>query len=125
MEVFKPDCSGLPQTCPQPPESEARELKCTCPTVKCEWKQWSAWSATCGLASRTRTIETIKVSSFTFTDLFCFLYPYFCYSYLLSSTPIAKQSPLCRSFTCCCPHTIQIVSLSGLSTKIQSCFGFM
>ncbi|XP_078353361.1 uncharacterized protein LOC144638092 isoform X2 [Oculina patagonica] len=62
VEVFKPDCSGLPQTCPQPPESDARELKCTCPTVKCNWKQWSAWSATCGSATRTRSIETVKTT---------------------------------------------------------------
>ena len=64
VEVFKPDCSILPQSCPQPPESDAREIKCSCPTVNCKWKKWSAWSATCGVATRTRSIETIKVSSF-------------------------------------------------------------
>ena len=75
VEVFKPNCSGLPQTCPQPPESEARELKCTCPTVQCKWKQWSAWSATCGSATRTRSIETIKVHTFFYT---VFSYPCCC-----------------------------------------------
>ncbi|CAH3168650.1 unnamed protein product [Porites evermanni] len=62
VEVFKPDCSGLPQSCPQPPESDAREIKCSCPTVNCRWKEWSAWSATCGAATRTRSIETIKTT---------------------------------------------------------------
>ena len=64
VDVFKPDCSGLPQSCPQPPESDAREVKCNCPTVQCNWNEWSAWSATCGTATRTRSIKTVKVRNF-------------------------------------------------------------
>ena len=62
MEVFKPDCSSLPQSCPQPPENDAREIKCNCPTVNCKWSEWSAWSATCGPATRQRTVTTEQVS---------------------------------------------------------------
>lgn len=59
--MFKPDCSGLPQTCPQPPENEAREIKCDCKTVNCKRGEWEAWSATCGLATRKRSITTEQV----------------------------------------------------------------
>ena len=62
MEVFKPDCSSLPQSCSQPPESDAREIKCSCPTVNCKWSEWSDWSATCGPATRQKTVTTERVS---------------------------------------------------------------
>ena len=61
IEVLKPDCSGLPQSCPEPPQSENREIKCSCPTVNCTWSQWSDWSATCGPARRQKTVTTQQV----------------------------------------------------------------
>ena len=61
ITVNKPSCAGLPQECTEQPETDSREVKCTCPTVECKWNAWSTWSATCGAASRTRTIKTIKV----------------------------------------------------------------
>lgn len=61
MEALKPDCSGLPQSCPEPPQSENREIKCSCPTVNCTWSQWSEWSATCGPAIRQKTVTTQQV----------------------------------------------------------------
>lgn len=61
VEVFKPDCSGLPQTCPQPPESDPRNVTCDCQTVNCTKGEWEAWSATCGLATRKRTITTEQI----------------------------------------------------------------
>ena len=59
--VQQQDCSGLPQTCSQPPQKESRKTMCACPTVTCSWNQWSEWSASCGKATRKRTIQTIKV----------------------------------------------------------------
>jgi len=61
MEALKPDCSGLLQSCPEPPQSENREIKCSCPTVNCTWSQWSDWSATCGPAIRQKTVTTQQI----------------------------------------------------------------
>ena len=61
ITVNKPSCVGLPQKCTEQPQPESREVKCTCPTVECRWNEWTKWSATCGLATRQRTIKTIKV----------------------------------------------------------------
>ena len=61
ITVNKPSCVGLPQKCTEQPQSESREVKCACPTVECRWNEWTKWSATCGLATRQRTIKTIKV----------------------------------------------------------------
>ena len=55
--VQQPDCSGLPQTCTQPPQKETKKTMCTCQTVQCAWSQWSDWSATCGKATRSRKIQ--------------------------------------------------------------------
>lgn len=60
-EALKPDCSGLPQSCPERPQSENREIKCSCPTVNCTWSQWSDWSATCGPARRQKTVTTQQI----------------------------------------------------------------
>ncbi|XP_068676816.1 uncharacterized protein [Montipora foliosa] len=61
VEVLKPNCTGLPQSCSQPPQSQNREVKCSCPTVNCTWSQWSDWSATCGPATRQKNVTTQKV----------------------------------------------------------------
>ena len=61
ITVNKSSCAGLPQECTEQPQMESREVKCACPTVECNWNEWSEWSATCGAASRTRTIKTTKV----------------------------------------------------------------
>ena len=62
ITVNKSSCAGLPQECTEQPQMESREVKCACPTVECNWNEsWSEWPATCGAASRTRTIKTIKV----------------------------------------------------------------
>lgn len=73
VEVFKPDCSGLPQTCPQPPESDARDVKCDCQTVNCKKGEWEAWSATCGLATRKRKITTEQVWKISYAPHMPFL----------------------------------------------------
>ncbi|XP_048582331.1 uncharacterized protein LOC5506315 isoform X2 [Nematostella vectensis] len=61
VTVQKYDCSGLPQSCPNLPETEKRTTDCPCRAVKCDWEAWSEWSASCGLAIRTRTIKTTNV----------------------------------------------------------------
>ena len=61
ITVNKSSCAGLPQECTEQPQMESREVKCACPTVECNWNEWSEWSATCGAASRTKTIKTTKV----------------------------------------------------------------
>ncbi|XP_031574613.1 uncharacterized protein LOC116308348 isoform X2 [Actinia tenebrosa] len=55
-----PDCSKVPQTCSQRPEIETRTTNCVCAYVECVWNPYSAWSATCGVVTRTRTIKTIR-----------------------------------------------------------------
>lgn len=67
LEALKPDCSGLLQSCPEPPQSENREIKCSCPTVNCTWSQWSDWSATCGPARRQKTVTTQQVRIYRFS----------------------------------------------------------
>ena len=69
ITVNKPSCVGLPQTCTEQPLTESREVKCTCPTVECRWNEWTQWSATCGSATRTRTIKTIQVCVHAFISL--------------------------------------------------------
>ena len=63
ITVQQPDCSGLLQKCTQLPQKETKKTMCTCQTVKCTWNQWSDWSATCGKASRTRTIKWVYYHS--------------------------------------------------------------
>eukprot|EP00795_Rhopilema_esculentum_P013502 gene13502-4382_t len=57
--IEKESCDGLPQTCIGDAEqTEKKDELCECDTVKCV-QQWSAWSASCGLA--TRTLRFVKV----------------------------------------------------------------
>ena len=32
-----------------------------CKSVRCSWKPWTDWSATCGLAERTRSIQATQI----------------------------------------------------------------
>ena len=50
--VQQASCDGLPQVCLEQPETEQREIVCTCPTVICTWNNWGDWSASCGRATR-------------------------------------------------------------------------
>lgn len=56
ITVQKESCDGLPQSCPQPPETEHKTTDCACRTVSCKWEEWSSWSTTCGAGTRTRDI---------------------------------------------------------------------
>ena len=58
--VSKPDCSGLKQKCTEKPQTQRREVKCTCKFVNCTKNPWTQWSATCGRATRQRTWKVRK-----------------------------------------------------------------
>lgn len=109
VEVFKPNCNGLPQSCPQPPESDVREIKCSCPTVNCTWSEWSSWSATCGPATRQKTVTTKQVrtnllSYWPVNPLKLRVPPAIMLQFILTkevTVLVSNFSKKLRCFTCC------------------------
>eukprot|EP00795_Rhopilema_esculentum_P013500 gene13500-4380_t len=55
------DCTGKPKSCTgETVQREKKDELCECDAVKCV-TQWSAWSATCGKATRTQTVVKVPI----------------------------------------------------------------
>ncbi|XP_066936875.1 uncharacterized protein [Clytia hemisphaerica] len=44
--------------CTKEPQSQKQSTKCPCRVKKCDWRDWSLWSGTCGDVKRTRMLRS-------------------------------------------------------------------